>query len=83
MGMADWPPNWRLKMKPKYWAGEVKARDDFNFLIETEFVDGKTTFGSWAIMSPQAFGFHGLGIGPGYGQRYQKQADGRWLKVEG
>ncbi len=67
----------------KYWIGDVDQVDDFNKPINGEFIDGKTRMGPWATMTPQSYRLHGVGLGTGYGQRYQKQADGKWLKVEG
>ncbi len=68
----------------KYWYGEVGQVDDFNSTINGEIIDGKTRQGPWALMTPQSWRLHGVGkLGTGYGQRYQKQADGKWLKVEG
>lgn len=68
----------------KYWLGHVGQADDFNSAIGDEIIDGKTRQGPWALMTPSSWRLHGIGkLGTGYGQRYQKQADGRWLKVEG
>jgi len=71
--------------KEIYWIGsDIGPKDDFGFPIDGEFIDGKTRFGPWAIMSPSAWKNNGVGkLGTGYGQRYKKQEDGRWLKVEG
>ena len=70
--------------RQRFWMGEVPGFDDFGNPIEKEFVDGKTRFGPWAFMTPAAFSSNGLGrLGTGFGQRYEKQANGRWLKVEG
>ncbi len=70
--------------KKKYWMGTVGVKDDFGILIRVEFVDGKTQMGPWAIMAPISYMRYGVGqLGTGYGQRYKKQPDGRWLKVEG
>jgi hypothetical protein len=67
----------------KYWQGSTRSTDDFGRPITTEFVDGKTVMGPWASMAPESFRIFGVGLGNGRGQRYVKQADGRWLKVEG
>jgi hypothetical protein len=66
-----------------YWLGNVPQFDDFGSLVITQFVAGKTSSGLWALMSLLSFRTHGVGIGPGLGQRYVKQQDGRWLKMEG
>ena len=67
----------------KYWMGEVPKQDDFNNPIKDTFVDGKTKMGPWAIMGDYSFKKWGVGLGMGKGQKYQKQPDGKWLKIEG
>lgn len=70
--------------KQKFWQGGVPQKDDFNRTITDEFIDGVTVMGPWATMNPESYRTFGMGrLGTGYGQRYKKQADGRWLKVEG
>jgi hypothetical protein len=74
----------RMSMIKRYWMGEVKSRDDFGLTIANVMIDGKTKHGPWAIMTPTSWRQHGVGkLGTGYGQKYEKQADGRFLKVEG
>jgi len=68
---------------PRYWSGTVNSEDAFGEPITNEFVDGATVMGPWAMMSPASFKRMGRGVGTGKGQRYKKQEDGRWLKVEG
>lgn len=69
---------------PVYWRSPVGTHDDFGRPIHDEFVDGKTKLGPWAMMSPESFAVYGTGrLGTGRGQRYKKQPDGKWLKVEG
>jgi len=76
-------------VKPKvgrivYWVGDVEEADDFGAPIKDEFIDGRIETGQWAVMSPASWKMFGNGkLGTGYGQRYKKQADGKWLKVEG
>jgi hypothetical protein len=68
----------------KFWNGAVPPKDDFNRPIRDEFIDGKTKFGPWAFMTPASWKENGIAIlGTGCGQRYRKQKDGRYLKVEG
>ena len=68
----------------KYWTTPVKERDDIGDLITDTIIDGKTKRGPWAIMTPASFDIHGIGrLGTGFGQKYVKQQDGNWLKVEG
>jgi len=66
----------------KYWMGDVGTLDDFGVEFVDEFVDGGTKYGPWANMTPASWKKHGIGrLGLGYGQRYKKQSDGRWLFV--
>jgi len=51
--------------------------------IEEVFIDGATWRGAWAIMCPNCYASHGIGLGLGKGQKFVKQDDERWLKVEG
>lgn len=75
---------------PLYWAGpRPKECEGCGLPIFTEFFDIATTVngrrGPWgclcrscAVLGP------GCGyIGPGYGQKYERQDDGRFLKTEG
>ena len=68
----------------KYWMTPLKPRDDFVDKYDGEMIDGKTVYGPWANMTPKSWKKHGVGkLGRGFGQRYQKQSDGKWLKIEG
>ena len=67
----------------RYWHGKVPANDDFDSPITDTFIDGATSYGPWAYMSPVSHKLYGRGLGNGRGQKYQKQPNGRWLKVEG
>ena len=69
----------------RYWLSDVGACD----LCKRELaplgtmIDGATTFGPWGLMCPECHARYGRGIGTGAGQRYEVQADGRWLKTGG
>lgn len=68
----------------KYWMGSVPRIDDFHQEIKDIFIDGKTTQGPWAFMTPESWEKEGVGkLGLGLGQKYQKQENGKWLKIEG
>lgn len=69
--------------KKVYWLSRVPLLDDFGAIIGSNFVDGKTNNGKWAIMSERSFTKFGIGLGTGKGQLYEKQVDGRWLKTGG
>ena len=67
-----------------YWLSPLGGFDDFDQPYGNEMIDGGTKFGPWANMTPESWKQFGIGrLGQGFGQRYKKQADGRWLKVEG
>jgi hypothetical protein len=70
---------------PKYWIGPVPAHDDFGRPIGNEFVDGRSVAGPWGTFTPASWDWSGCRrpLGPGVGQRYRRQPNGRWLKVEG
>lgn len=62
-------------------AGEI---NEHPMRITDRFVDGRVPgHSSWAIMHPSTFERLGGTYGTNYGQLYAKQADGRWLKIEG
>jgi len=68
----------------KYWMGNVQKQDDFGDEIVDVFIDGKTNQGPWGFMTPESWKKHGVGkLGTGFGQKYKKQDDGKWLKIEG
>jgi hypothetical protein len=70
--------------EPVYWISEPPDRCDIcGKLIHFTFIDGATSRGPWANMDLACHRMHGRGIGPGRGQMYRRQDDGRWLKVEG
>jgi hypothetical protein len=68
-----------------YWIGTVPAVCDLcHQPLGATFVDGATApQGRWGILDLRCHRRFGYGIGRGRGQMYRKQADGRWLKVEG
>lgn len=72
-----------LMGEPVYWLSKVPDLDDLGNPIHDEFVDGATIYGPWALMTPECHSAQGRGLGTGRGQRYKRQPDGRWLKIEG
>jgi hypothetical protein len=84
------------KLRASYWTGPVPKRCELiGFVLNTakhddiletgEFVDGRIHDGDprWANMCMRCYKRYGLGLGTGMGQRYTRQADGRWLKTGG
>jgi len=72
-----------IKEEDRFWMGNVSDKDDFGKPIKDEFIDGKTNQGPWGIMSPESFRIYGVGVGQGKGQKYKKQSDGKWKKIQG
>ena len=66
----------------KYWMGSKQTVDDFGDKIENTFIDGKTKFGPWGIMTPASFEKFGIGLGLGKGQKYEL-TNRKFLKTEG
>jgi len=66
-----------------YWHAPIPAACELcSKPIESAFVDGKTSLGPWAI---QCDACHRSGLckgklGIGFGQRFVRQRDGRYLK---
>lgn len=70
--------------KQKMWMGNPpKACDICTTAFTTCFIDGKTTSGPWANMCVGCHKRHGCGLGLGKGQRYDKNAEGQWIKAGG
>ena len=72
--------------KKQYWMSPLDDTDDFGQPYNGIMIDGKTKFGPWANMSEKAWALYSGTkgkLGLGLGQKYQKQPDGRWLKIEG
>ncbi len=73
-----------MDKKKVYWLSEVPAECQIiGAPIKDSFVDGKIKGSGWALMHPTTHEIYGVGLGTGRGQKYVKQTDGRWLKVEG
>jgi len=71
-------------IKQRFWIGDKPDKCQLTDKpIKDKFVDGATVYGPWAIMLPETHAEYGKGLGIGRGQLYEKQADGRWLKMEG
>lgn len=73
-------------MTNKYWQGSAPLQcdmDQAHTSTRETFVDGATKFGPWGIMCIPCFERFGLGLGTGKGQKYQRQANGSFFKVEG
>jgi hypothetical protein len=65
-----------------FWMGPTpSACDHCGIALHDEFIDGATIHGPWAILHPACHRTVGRGLGVGHGQRYVKQADGRFQRA--
>ena len=65
----------------KTWMGSTTC-DFCGKTCEKELVDGLTQIGGWAVMCPKCHKIHGCGLGTGLGQKYVKDTNGDFVKVE-
>lgn len=72
-------------MKDKFWTGEVPLKCEFDERTElaAAFWDARLPQGCWAIICGRCHTALSCGVGPGHGQQYVKQEDGRWKKLQG
>ena len=65
-----------------HWIGDLSQGCDICKRPFGRFMyDAKTTFGPWANLDEACFVLHGMGMGQGRGQKYEKQEDGSYLKM--
>ena len=64
------------------WTGQ-KTCDYCGGTADTMY-DSASKEGPWAFMCPKCWEKHGFGtLGPGIGQRYDRDQDGRFFETEG
>jgi hypothetical protein len=67
-----------------YWRGPMHRTDHFGIPYRNTMIEGRTKMGPWANMTEESWRHFGVGqLGDNLGQKYQRQTDGRWLKIEG
>jgi hypothetical protein len=70
--------------KKVYWLSPVTNCDICSKPLTNEMCDIKTKLGPWGLLCMPCVGKHTTGkLGTGFGQRYEKQDDGRYLRGEG
>jgi hypothetical protein len=71
--------------KAIYWSGSTpKGCDACGEPFLSSFVDAATYSGHWACLCADCARVHTRGtLGPGMGQKYELQPNGRWLKTGG
>lgn len=74
-----------MEKVPVYWQSPVPRKCDLcGKPIDREFVDGRLGNSTkWFYSDLDCYAREGSGFGLGLGQRYVRQEDGRFLKVEG
>lgn len=75
-------------MATRYYSAEISKADDFQipYTGKTGEVvyDAKTRSGPWATMKQESWEKHGSGrLGTGHGQKYVRNEQGQFIKVEG
>ena len=68
-------------MSKKIWMGSTKC-DICGEELSKTIIDGMTANGSWAVMCPKCHKIHGVGLGTGKGQKYVRDTEGDFVKVE-
>lgn len=70
---------------PIFWAGRLSCCDECGQQFGIQMYDCATAGpgSAWGNLCHSCWTFAGKPLGYGKGQRYEKQADGRWLKVAG
>ena len=68
-------------MSKKIWMGSTKC-DICGEELTKILIDGRTSNGSWAVMCPKCHKIHGVGLGTGKGQKYVRDTEGDFVKVE-
>lgn len=73
------------KQKPRavYWLGEGRVCEYCKRGLVETLIDARVRDGGWMVLDADCHASIGMGFGVGRAQRYQRQADDRWLKVEG
>ena len=69
---------------PTYWTGPLEDRCQISGRkLDGVMYDAKIPGGGWANVAHQTFVNLGCSLGVGYGQKFEKQPDGRWLCTAG
>jgi len=65
------------------WTGAPPSECDVcSHKITAEFYDARTRTGQWGCLCHNCFKSHGVGLGQGKGQHYEKLGSA-WVKVNG
>jgi len=76
-----------MNKEPKYWVGSQHLTCDLcgaDLVDGGFFIDGRIyAHTTWAMMCLLCHNQVGVGLGTGRGQKYERQEDGKWLKIGG
>lgn len=69
----------------RYWMGSVPAQCEVSGQpFDKVMYDCRIPrYGQWALVCQVAFEDFGCKVGQGFGQKYELQEDGKWLKTAG
>jgi hypothetical protein len=73
-------------LRPTYWCGTLPKNDPWGEVYGEFMYDGRMRnhAGTWTNFSQESWKRYGCGIlRIGFGQKYQRQEDGRYLLIEG
>mgnify|MGYP001565158967 CR=1 FL=1 len=70
--------------KESFWAGSLPEKCDLcGDSLKRGFWDARSRQGHWMIVCIGCHNDEVMSSGTGHGQRYEKQKDGSWMRVEG
>ena len=70
-------------MKKVVWFGDITVCDFCKGPFRGDVMYDANLGGPWGNVCQRCFDMHGCRLGTGFGQKYEKQKDGKWLKVGG
>ena len=72
------------KFPSKTWYGDLSNGCDIcKHPFGKYMYDARTISGQWGNLDDSCFVMHGVGLGTGQGQKYERQTDDSFVKVEG
>jgi hypothetical protein len=69
--------------KPVYWNGKITHCQITNKPLGDVMYDARLPTGQWGNIGQEAFEAYRCRLGVGFGQKYERQEDDRWLLIEG
>lgn len=72
-----------MEMTKKWLGSQPQLCDICHGKIGEFFIDGKTVEGPWGMLCTHCHAEHGVGLGTGRGQLYERNDKCEYIKVEG